>query len=66
MRVFSVIASVILILVPVFGFVNFLIRGWKVSQTRRDFVMVQLIPNLLTLAATMALLWGAGVFRNFT
>ena len=65
MRVLSIIASVIVILVPVLIFIASTRQGWKVAPTKRHFWLNVFTVNFLGLVAMIAILWLAGVFNNF-
>lgn len=65
MRVLSIIASVIVILMPVLVFIASTRQGWKVSPTKRHFWLNVFTVNFLGLVAMLAILWLAGVFKNF-
>ena len=65
MRVFSIICSVIVIAVPTFSFIYTAVKGREATSTRKEYVKLSLLPSIVLWAASMALLWGAGVFKNF-
>ena len=66
MRVFSIICAVIIIAIPTFGIAYTIVKGYKATETRGEFVKLSLAPGLFVWALAMVLLWGAGVFKNFS
>ena len=66
MRVFSIICSVIVILIPTASFIYTTVKGWKATSTRGEFVKLSLVPSIVMWVFSMVLLWGAGVFKNFS
>lgn len=66
MRVFSIICSVIIILIPTASVIYTTAKGWKATETRKEFVRLSLVPGIVMWLVAMVLLWGAGVFKNFS
>lgn len=66
MRVFSIICAVILIALPTFTTIYVIMKGRKATETKGEFVKLSLIPALAMWIVAMVLLWGAGVFKNFS
>lgn len=66
MRVFSIICSVIIILIPTASVIYTTVQGWKATSTRVEFVKLSLVPGIVLWVVAMVLLWGAGVFKNFS
>lgn len=65
MRVFSIICSVIIILIPTLSVIYTTVKGREVTATRKEFVKLSLLPGIVLWVLAMVLLWGAGVFKNF-
>lgn len=66
MKVFSIICSVIIILMPTAIVIYTTVQGWKATSTRSEFVKLSLVPGIVLWVVAMVLLWGAGVFKNFS
>ena len=66
MRVFSIICAVIIIAVPTISTIYVVAKGYKATETRAQFVKLSLVPGLVMWLVAMVLLWGAGVFKNFS
>lgn len=66
MKVFSIICSVIIILIPTISVIYTTVQGWKATSTRKEFVKLSLLPGLFLWLIAMTLMWGAGVFKNFS
>lgn len=66
MRVFSIICSVIVILIPTASVIYTTVKGWKATETRKEFVKLSLLPGIFLWVFSMVLLWGTGVFKNFS
>lgn len=66
MRVFSIICSVIVILIPTASAIYTTVKGRKATETLGEFVKLSLLPSLVLWVCAMVLLWGAGVFKNFS
>lgn len=66
MKVFSIICSVIVILIPTASVIYTTVQGWKATSTRGEFVKLSLVPGIVLWVCAMVLLWGAGVFKNFS
>jgi len=66
MKVFSIICSVIVILIPTASVIYTTVKGRKATETRGEFVKLSLLPGIVLWVCAMMLLWGAGVFKNFS
>ncbi|MBQ7204657.1 MAG: hypothetical protein IJS04_02335 [Muribaculaceae bacterium] len=66
MRVFSIICAVIIIAVPTISTIYVVAKGYKATETRAQFVSLSLVPGIVMWLVAMVLLWGAGVFKNFS
>lgn len=66
MRVFSIICAVIIIAVPTISIIYVVAKGYKATETRAQFVRLSLVPGIVMWLVAMVLLWGAGVFKNFS
>ena len=66
MKVFSIICSVIIIMIPTASVIYTTVQGKKATETRGEFVKLSLLPGIVLWVCAMMLLWGAGVFKNFS
>ena len=65
MKVMAIIASVILLLFPTGSFILGLVAGKRKANTKREFVIAELIPGIVMYIGTLVIYWFAGVFKNF-
>ena len=65
MKALSIIASAIILLVPVLIFIASTRQGWKIAPTKRHFWLNVFIPNLLGLVFMLGVCYFAGIFKNF-
>lgn len=65
MKVMSVIASAILVLVPTISLILAIVKGKKNTATLRQFAVGVLLPNIGTWLLVLVIYYFAGVFKNF-